>query len=144
MATKTFDPLLAICFSVDVDGHPLGHWTEAKLGGISLEMDDHEEGGNGLFVHHLPGQMKYDNITLSRYMTEESMLVGTWFQSMNMVPAPTTARITALGRDWETVATFSYIGVLPVKWTLPSFNLTSNTAATETLELAHTGFVTTL
>jgi hypothetical protein len=31
-----------------------------------------------------------------------------------------------------------------VKWTLPSFHLTSNTAATETLELAHTGFVTTL
>src|SRR5437588_2657632 len=141
---KTFDPILAICFTVNVDGHPLGHWTEAKLGGISVDMDNHEEGGNGGFLHHLPGQMSYDNIVLSRFLNAESALVATWFQTMRMMPTPTTAEIVALGRDLKRVASFSYTGVLPVKWTLPTFSLTSNQGAVEQLELAHHGFMAAL
>jgi phage tail-like protein len=138
--TKTFDPILAICFKVSVDGHPLGLWSEAKLGGISVEDDTQEEGGNSQFVHHIPGQVSFENVSLSRYMNKETAFVAAWFRSMTAMVVPTTAEIVALSRDLKPVAIFSYLGVHPVRWSLPSFSVTGGQAATETLELAHHGF----
>jgi phage tail-like protein len=136
------DPLLAICFTVTIDGMSLGNWTEVSLGGIEVDLQTREEGGNQLFVHQLPGRMKHDNIKLTRLMGDQTALVAAFFATMASGVKPTTAEIVALGRNYEPVATFTYFGVVPKKWSLPTFSVDSNKALTESLEFAHHGFTT--
>ncbi len=41
----------------------------------------------------------------------------------------------------EAVATWNLSGVVPVRWTGPSLNVESPKVATETIEIAHHGFL---
>ena len=43
--------------------------------------------------------------------------------------------------DRKVVATWGLVGVIPVRWTGPSLNLDTPKVATETLEIAHHGFL---
>jgi phage tail-like protein len=53
----------------------------------------------------------------------------------------TTAEITALGVDGQTITAWKLKGVIPVRWQGPSLNVENAKVATETLELAHHGFL---
>jgi phage tail-like protein len=52
-----------------------------------------------------------------------------------------TATITARTGDGDVVASWSLEGVIPVRWTGPSLNVDSPKVATETIEIAHHGFL---
>jgi hypothetical protein len=49
--------------------------------------------------------------------------------------------ITALGPDNRELVSWSLDGVVPVKWTGPSFNVDTLKVAMETLEMAYHGFL---
>jgi phage tail-like protein len=52
-----------------------------------------------------------------------------------------SAEITVRGSDGQIVTTWSLDRVLPVRWTGPSLDPDSPKIATETVELAHHGFL---
>jgi phage tail-like protein len=52
-----------------------------------------------------------------------------------------TASITALTLDGTVVARWGLLDVIPVRWTGPSLNPDSPKVATETVEIAHHGFL---
>ena len=52
-----------------------------------------------------------------------------------------TAEISALDSEGKPIATWNLEGVFPVRWNGPSLDIGANQAATETLELAHNGFL---
>ena len=52
-----------------------------------------------------------------------------------------TATIVARNAKNEAVATWNLRGVVPVRWTGPSLNVESPKVATETIEIAHHGFL---
>ena len=52
-----------------------------------------------------------------------------------------TAEIAALDTEGKPIATWNLEGVFPVKWNGPSLDIGANQVATETLELAHNGFL---
>jgi phage tail-like protein len=85
--------------------------------------------------------MKYPNVKLTRPLNKDSTQIGQWLASMQSQVKRTTAHIVAMSPGNKTVAEWHLDGVIPVKWTGPSFSLDSPKVCTETLELAHHGFL---
>jgi phage tail-like protein len=141
MADYTSDPAVTVCFSVVVDGHDLGAFMTCDGLGVEVEIKSVEEGGNNGFIHQLGGRMKYTNVKLSRPINLDSPKVASWISGMNGTVKRTTAHIVAMTAEGKRVATWNLEGVVPIRWTGPQFSTDSPKVATETLELAHHGFL---
>lgn len=132
---------LGLRFKVSIDGQDFGNWE--KCDGLQVEYDIHElsEGGENTYVHRLPGRVKYQNIKLTRPIDEHSARVTAWVASVGIRLIPGTAHISVLDPTGTDVANWYLIGVFPVRWSGPTLDIYGNQHATETLELAHTGFL---
>lgn len=135
------DPGVQLYFKVTVDkSHVLGLFTACDGLGVEVVMEQREEGGNNDFIHQLPVRMKYTNLKLTRPFDRDTAMIARWFASMSGKIVRTTAAVTAQTADNLPIGTWSFTGVLPVRWQGPSFSVESAKVATETLELAHHGF----
>ena len=142
MADPTSDPALSVCFSVTIDQHDLGAFMTCEGLAVEVTVEQREEGGNNLYVHQLPGRIKYTNVKFTRPVNAESAKVRDWLASMSSAaspaPPPRSWRSPPTARRWPA-------GASPAcsrcKWQGPSFSLDSPKVATETLELAHHGFL---
>jgi phage tail-like protein len=141
MADLVSDPAVTVCFTVKIDGQDLGAFTQCDGLGCEVAVEQREEGGNNLFVHQLPGRMKYTNIKLTRPVNGDTEKVATWLAGMANEVKRTNAEIAAMSADGTTVAAWSFMGVIPIKWTGPQLSVDSPKVATESLELAHHGFL---
>ena len=129
-------------FRVKIDGDgDLGNWS--KCDGLSVEYDvfEYKEGGENGFVHRIPGRAKYQNVKLTRPVNKDSKKVANWMATLKVAVKRQTAEISALDTEGHPIATWNLEGVFPVKWNGPSLDIGANQAATETLELAHNGFL---
>lgn len=145
MSGREDSEAVAIAFKVTVDKKDfLGWFTQCDGLGCEIQIEQREEGGNMGFVHQLPGRIKFTNIKLTRILnSQDADKVPRWlgkFASEGKVTR-TTAVIEAITADGRTVASWNLAGVIPVRWTGPSLSVDSNKVATETLELAHHGFL---
>jgi len=141
MPDLTTDPAVTVCFVVTVDGRDLGAFTSCDGLGCQVLVQEFEEGGNPFFVHQLAGRLKYTNIKLTRPINRDSEKVAAWFASMAVSVGRATAHIVAMTAEGRRVAAWSLAGVIPVRWTGPQFGVDGAKVATETVELAHHGFV---
>jgi phage tail-like protein len=141
MADTTADPAVSVRFKVKIDANDLGAFTACEGLGVEVAVEQHEEGGNNGFVHQLPGRMKYSNVRLTRAVNADTAKVAKWFAGMAKGVQRTNAHIVAMTGDGVEVWQWNLTGVIPVKWTGPSLSLDSAKVATETLELAHHGFL---
>ena len=141
MTDVTSDPAISICFTVTIDGHDLGAFMTCDGLALEIQIEQREEGGNNTFVHQLPGRIKFSNVKFTRPVNGDSAKVRSWLVSMTKQVRRTTAEITACTPDGSPVASWGLSGVIPVRWTGPSFSADSPKVATETLELAHHGFL---
>jgi phage tail-like protein len=139
---------LSIRFIVKVDARVnLGDWMKCE--GLAIEHDvlEYQEGGENTYVHRIPGRCKHSNIKLTRPLTKESQDVAAWVSAIQTDAAVrgkdprSTAEITVLDATGEPVAQWHLDGVFPVRWTGPQLDVSASQAATETLELAHHGFL---
>ena len=89
----------------------------------------------------LPTRIKYPNIKLSRAVGKDSAKLTAWLCSFANGVERQTATITAMTGGGKEVATWTLDGVIPVRWSGPSFNPDSPKVAIETVELAHHGFL---
>ncbi len=135
-------PATSICFKVKVDGHDLGAFTACEGMGVEVTVEQREEGGNNSFIHQLPGRLKYTNVKLTRAVNSDTKLIEQWFTDMAGTVKRTNAHIAAMSSDGSSpIMTWDLTGVIPVRWTGPSLSAESAKIATETLELAHHGFL---
>ena len=135
------DPAVSVYFTVKIDNRDLGVFTQCDGLGCEVVIEQREEGGNNGFVHQLPGRLKFTNVKLTRPVNQDTMKVSDWFASMTKGVTRTEAEIVALSRDGNPVVTWHLEGVIPVKWTGPQLSVDSPKVATETIELAHHGFL---
>lgn len=143
MADYNSDPAVSVCFIVRVDDHDLGAFTACDGLGLEIVVEQREEGGNNAFVHQLPGRIKYSNVKFTRPVNRDSEKVARWFATMAALGRVkrTNAEIIAMNASGDHVAKWSLTGVIPVKWQGPSLGVDSAKVATETLEIAHHGFL---
>ena len=135
------DPAVALYFKVTIDRHDLGLFNSFEGLSWQANVETREEGGNNDFVHKLPGRFTYNNIKLTRPVNSDSKKIAQWFASMQTKVERTTAQIVAVDTKGNEIAQWGFLGVVPVSWTGPSFSVDGTKVATETLELAHHGFI---
>jgi phage tail-like protein len=134
---------VAVAFKVTIDGQSLGWFTSCDGLGCEIAVEQREEGGNTSFVHQLPGRIKFSNVKLSRIVNQQDAdKVPRWIAKLaSEGVSRTTGVIEATTAEGTSVARWSLHGVIPVRWTGPSLSVDSNKPASETLELAHHGFL---
>jgi phage tail-like protein len=141
------DPAVSVCFVVSFDDIGLGAFNSCEGLGCEVVIEQREEGGNNGFVWQLPTRIKYPNIKLSRPLTRDTETVTKWLakavqgSGKRSTEGKKTGIIKAMRADGKVVASWGLLDVVPVRWTGPSLNPDSPKVATETLEVAHHGFV---
>ncbi|MDX8034348.1 phage tail protein [Lentzea sp. BCCO 10_0856] len=132
---------VAVCFSVSVDKDDLGSFNSCEGLGCEFVIEQREEGGNNGMVWQLPTRIKYPNVKLSRPVTRDSQKITRWISGMAAGVKRRTAVIEAKTLEGKTIASWSLSEVIPVRWTGPQLSAEQTKVATETLELAHHGFL---
>jgi phage tail-like protein len=137
------EPANSIRFDVRIDGVTIGSFTGIEGLAVEYEVKTYEEGGQNGFVHQLPGRLKYSNLKLTRPVDKESKELAAWFGKLRRGQGTKrqTAAVVAFNDNREVVAEWNLAGVYPVRYTGPSFSTETAKVATETLELAHNGFI---
>lgn len=133
-------------FTLRLDTLEIGRWTSCQGLGIQVAITQRQEGGTNGFVHQLPGQVSYTNIKLTRTVDADSPRLAAWLSrnAFEMRSRAHTAEIVATYADGSQICSWKLNRVVPVSWTGPSFSIDDTKPATETLELAHHGFLDTL
>jgi phage tail-like protein len=139
--TATPGSAVTVCFSVVIDTLDLGSFTSCEGLGLEVVLEQREEGGNNAFVWQLPTRIKYTNVKLGRAIGPDTAKIAQWFAGMTTGVKRSTAVITARSADDQPVTQWNLAGVVPVRWTGPSFSLESPKIAMETIEIAHHGFL---
>ena len=136
-----YEPALALRFSVEIGHLSIDRFTQCDGLGAEYEVDEFREGGEGGFVHKLPVRLKHSNVRLIRPIDKDSAAIAAWFSATSMTFVRQSATITAYDGNGHDVAHWLLAGAWPIKYTGPSLMSTSALHATETIELAHNGFV---
>jgi phage tail-like protein len=141
MSADPADTAVSVYFEVHIDGIELGAFTACDGLGVEVVMEQREEGGVNSHVHQLPGRIKYTNVKLTRPVTSDTARIALWFAQMDGIIRRTQAEIIVKNHDAHTVFVWVLRDVIPVRWQGPSLSVDSPKVATETLELAHHGFL---
>lgn len=138
----TFDSVITPYFQLVIDTYDLGVFQSCSGLGLDLDVEQYEEGGGGMFTHQLVGRFKYTNLQVTRPIGPWTTKTMVWLNAMAQYGVtgitPATAVLSALDVSGKTVCQWSLSGVIPARWTGPSFDVTNLSVATETLELAYT------
>jgi phage tail-like protein len=135
------DEAVAVCFVVRIDDENLGAFNSCDGLGCEVVMEQREEGGSNGAIWQLPTRMKFSNVKLTRPVTRNSARILQYFTEMAAGVKRRTATIEARTQEGTVIARWALTGVIPVRWTGPQLSADSPKVATETLELAHHGFL---
>jgi phage tail-like protein len=135
------DTAVSLMFSVKLDDVSLGAFSSCDGLGAEVVLETREEGGNNSFVWQLPSRLKYPNVKLSRPLGRDTEKIADWFASMATGYTRRTATIEAMTTDGTVVAQWGLLDVVPVRWTGPALSSETVKVLTETIEIAHHGFV---
>lgn len=134
-------------FLFEVDGVSIGTFSEVHGLEMHVEVATYAEGGENGFVHQLPGRITWPNIVLRRGVTDSDALFawvnktsGSGFAANSNKLSRSTGAITALGNGAVRLRTWELQGVMAVRWSGPTFNVSSDGGLDEEIELAHHGF----
>jgi phage tail-like protein len=135
------DPAITVSFVVSMDQTNLGAFQSCEGLGCEVTVEQRESGGNNGFVYQLPGPLRYTNIRLTRPVDSQSATIAQMFAGMASGVTRSTMTIQAMAANGDVVCTWQLQEAFPVRWTGPSLNVGSPGVATETLEIAHHGFL---
>lgn len=133
------DPYRVFRFVVEINGTRVGGFSEITGLEVRTEVDEHREGGLNDYVHKIPKETRYPNLTLKRGITDKTDLWD-WHQqcvlgdverkSVSVVVLDVTGQ-----EKWRLIFRDAY----PVKWNGTDLNASGNTVFVESIELAHHG-----
>jgi phage tail-like protein len=137
VSDPTADTVVGVYFSLAIDSWDLGMFITCTGLGMEMQVTTFEEGGGGMNVFPLPGRVKYTNLSVTRPIGPDTKKTMAWLQSAVNNLSPSTAELVALDPALNPVFSWQLSGVIPAKWTGPSFDAGNPQPATETLELAY-------
>lgn len=138
-----YTPPAAFYFSVKFTGLATMDSSFQEVSGLKVTIgtDEKKEGGDNVYVHHLPTPPKYENLVLKRCLLYNSKL-DKWCRDAleNFKFAPKDIKIALLGANGGILASWTVIHAFPLSWELSNLNSTSNELAIETLTLKYRFF----
>lgn len=141
--TTPNDPTSVYKFGIEIEGILSGWFTECSGLNIERKVESYKEGGVNDYVHKLPGQIEYSNVTLKRGLIGEEL--WKWFQKGLFDASVERCNITIslFSNDRKEIKRWNLQKAYPVKWQGPDFKIDSTQVAIETVELAHHGMQVT-
>lgn len=141
MATdKRIDPYRAFNFEVEIDGTPVGAFSEVS--GLTAEGDsvDYREGTDRAnTVRKLTGLRKYSNLTLKRGYIQDNTMWQWYANIANGIDDRRNASIILRNENRVGVLRFNAENCWLNKIEGPSFSAAGNDVAIEAIELVHEG-----
>ena len=121
---------------------------------VTVENPEKREGGDNVFVHHLPKSIKYENLVLKRCLMKGSELEK-WcrdaienfkFKPLNISLRLLSGKSISIGstKIATPLAVWAIEQAYPISWELGSIGNTKNEFAIETLTLKYRKFYKTL
>ena len=136
------DPEGNYVFALEIDGIEVAQFLECSGLKSTTEVFELQEGGMNYRVHKLPGQTRWDNITLRFGVTNDVSLLQ-WRDEILQDEFGSSSRrngsIVLKNNQMETVRRYNFVGAWPVSWEGPSFSASGSELAIEMVELAHHG-----
>lgn len=134
-------------FILEVDGVSIGTFTEVSGLNVEISTERIEEGGQNHFVHQRPGRITWPNIVLKRGVVDDDNLFrwfaktsGDGYAGEGSKLAMLSGAITLITDAGDRLRSWSIDRAFPVKWSGPSFAVSSTDIPSEELEIAHHGF----
>jgi phage tail-like protein len=140
---RDFEKLGENRFKVEIEPKvQIGEFRECTGLAMEREILEYAEAGNNDFVYKLPGRLKFPLLVLKRGITDQDELLK-WFWDSRALPGSgqlATVTVTLVDTTGEKARVWAFENAYPVKWAGPNLNAGSDSAAGETLEIAHGGF----
>ena len=133
------DPYLSYRFLVEIDGLVVAGFSEVTGLQAETQIEDYREGGVNDYVHKLPKETTYPNITLKKGITDSDVL---WKWHQDVVNGKVERRsgyIVLLDSEGNETWRWNFVDAYPAKWTGPDLGADSNAVALESIELVHKG-----
>ncbi|HKN97131.1 MAG TPA: phage tail protein [Pseudonocardiaceae bacterium] len=126
---------------IDRSDYDLGSWASASGLSVRWSVAEYKSGDQPNNSWILPGTTKYENIKLRRAACSDSATVQQWLRSTSRSPQPLSGSVQLI--DWLgfPVVEWRLNEFFPVGWSIAEFDAAAAKPALETLELAHTGFL---
>jgi phage tail-like protein len=141
MATgERTDPYRSFNFQLEIDGVPLGAFSECS--GLTAEGDavDYREGTDFQpNVRKLVGLRKYTNITLKRGYTQDKSLWAWHVNIVNGIPDRRNVTIVLMNEQRQPMLRWHAENAWLNKIEAPSLKASGNEVAMESVELIHEG-----
>jgi phage tail-like protein len=141
---RVADPEGNYYFALEIDNTEVAQFREASGLKTSTAVFELEEGGMNHRVHKLPGQSRWDNITL-RYGVSSDVSLLKWRDEIleDQFGKRRNGSIVLKTLSGDEVRRYSFVQGWPVAWEGPSFNADSAELAIEMIEIAHHGIQVT-
>lgn len=137
---RVADPEGNFVFTLEIDGIEVAQFKECSGLKSSTQVFELEEGGVNHLVHKLPGQSRWDNITLRAGVTSSTDLMK-WRDEVlqDEYGKRRNGSVVLKTLAMEEVRRFNFVEAWPVTWEGPTFDAGGADLAIETLEIAHHG-----
>lgn len=136
------DPYLNFRFRVELGGIISGGFSDVSGLSVETEIETRKEGGENTFEYKFPKTTKYQNITLKRGLSDDSL----WDWYKKVIYGTVERRdisICLMDETGEEVKRWNFQKAFPVKWDGGSLSAKSSGIAVESLILVHHGLETT-
>lgn len=137
------DPGSSLYFRLSIDGQDMGVFNGCQGLAVEVETESYSEGGNNSYVTQLPSRLKHSTLTLTRPLTPDSAKLTQWISTITTGIQRPTVQIAALRADGSMVAQWGLLDALPTSWQGPTLDPSSNSVATEQLQIVFHGFTDT-
>ena len=127
-------------FALEFDGVAIANFMECSGLKTSTQVFELEEGGVNHRVHKLPGQSRWENVTLRYGVTSDTSLLN-WRNELleDGFQSRRNGAIIVKNNAMEEVRRYSFVNAWPVAYEGPSFAAGGSELAVEMIEIAHHG-----
>lgn len=126
-------------FYVQINGVSQAVFTEVSGLQAETHIEEYQEGGHNGFTHQLPGRTTVSRITLKRGIVASNELFAWYLDIMQGKIQRRNVSVVTYDSTGKELLRWNFDGAFPMKWVGPQFTADGQTAAVETLELAHKG-----
>ncbi|HEY2672856.1 MAG TPA: phage tail protein [Rugosimonospora sp.] len=134
---------LANRFSVTIDfaAYDLGSWAQVDGLTVKWSVAEYRAGDAGNARWYFPGNTEYTTVKLTRAASEDSKAVKKWLSDTSFKWQPYTGHVVLHDSGGAEIMEWTLQHVMPVHWQIVGFDAMASKVATESLELAHLGFL---
>jgi phage tail-like protein len=123
--------------------HDLGTFSKVEGLDVSWTVNTYQTGDQGNSIWIFPGGTKYNDVSLSRVVCEQTESIRKWLSDTSFKHEPHLMTIDLFDESYKEppLMTWELRNALPKKWSVTGFDAGASKVAVETLVIAHTGFL---